>query len=248
MAKKSAFEPIEFEAVDFAALNDANRYDFGAEVDKPVEKREKRRTTLCTVHTEEYYYRRAYSEVELLEAMKYQRLEAGCVYNFLTMGDVDTLSYFKIVLNQHERLDHVLMSTWCMFCEDILQLCEWYEEGRIGAIDMYLGKIFAYNYKVEYAMVKDFYAKHPEAGRVTVFDNHSKIWAGCNVSEGFYFGIQGSANVNTNPRTEQACIQVDKGLYEFYKNCFEPIVSFDKETRKQPRKTTENGKKETDND
>lgn len=75
---------------------------------------------------------------------------------------------------------------------------------------------------------KKFYEEHPEAGRVAVFKNHSKIYAGYNAADSFYFDIQTSANINTNPRTEQGSITVDKGLFDFYKEYFDGIVSFEK--------------------
>jgi hypothetical protein len=37
-----------------------------------------------------------------------------------------------------------------------------------------------------------------------------------------------SANINTNLRTEQGSITVDKGLFEFYKDYFDGIRSFEK--------------------
>ena len=181
-----------------------------------IAKRAHRRTKECTELSQRYEYRRAFSEVKMLEAMKYVRLQDGTTYNFITAGDVDSLSYLKVVLNQHD-LDYCLLSTWCMAAEDILQVQQWYEAGRIKKFDMYLGEIFPGSYKIEWQMVKKFYADHPEAGRAAVFKNHSKIYAGCNVSDGFYFGIQTSANINTNPRTEQGSITVDKGIYDFYK-------------------------------
>ncbi len=193
------------------------------------EKKAHRRTTECKELSQKYEYRRAFSEVRLLEAMKHVPLERGKSYNFITAGDVDSLSYLKIVLNQHD-LDFVLASTWCMSAEDILQFTDWFESGKIRRLDLYLGEIFPGSYKVEWAMVKKFYAEHPDAGRAAVFRNHSKIYAGYNTKEEFYFGIQTSANINTNPRTEQGCITIDKGLFDFYKNYFDNIKSFEKET------------------
>lgn len=190
-------------------------------------KRAHRRTKECTELSQRYEYRRAFSEVKLLEAMRYVDLQDGVSYNFITAGDVDSLSYLKIVLNRHD-LDYLLLSTWCMSAEDILQVQQWYDEGRIKRFDMYLGEIFPGSYKIEWSMVKKFYREHPEAGRAVVFRNHSKIYAGCNSADHFYFGIQTSANINTNPRTEQGCITVDKGLFEFYKEYFDGIVSFEK--------------------
>lgn len=198
-----------------------------SEPDEATAKRAHRRKTECKELSQKYEYRRAFSEVKMLEAMKYVALENGKTYNFITAGDVDSLSYLKIVLNQH-NLDYVLASTWCMAAEDILQFANWYKEGKIRHLDMYVGEIFPGSYKVEWAMVKKFYNDHPDAGRVAVFKNHSKIYAGCNIAEDFYFGIQTSANINTNPRTEQGSITIDKGLFDFYKNYFDGIKSFEK--------------------
>lgn len=195
--------------------------------DAATAKRAHRRTKACTELSQRYEYRRAFSEVRMLESMQYVKLQDGVTYNFITGGDVDSLTYLKIVLNQHD-LDYALCSTWCMAAEDILQLQEWYAAGRIRKLDMYVGEIFPNSYKVEWSMVKGFYDAHPEAGRVAVFRNHSKIYAGCNEKEKFYFGIQTSANINTNPRTEQGSITIDKGIYEFYREYFDGIISFEK--------------------
>ncbi len=197
------------------------------EVNKIEAKRAHRRTKECTELSQKYEYRRAFSEVRMLEAMKYVHLKNGHTYNFITAGDVDSLTYLKIVLNQR-NLDYCLFSTWCMAAEDILQVTKWFDDGKIKKIDMYLGEIFPGSYKVEWDMVKKFYQRHPDAGRAAVFRNHSKIYAGCNYDDGFYFGIQTSANINTNPRTEQGSITVDKGIFDFYKEYFDGIQSFEK--------------------
>lgn len=97
-------------------------------------KRAHRRTKECTELSQRYEYRRAFSEVKLLEAMQYVKLQDHTTYNFITAGDVDSLSYLKVVLNQHD-LDYCLLSTWCMAAEDILQVRQWYEQGRIKKLD-----------------------------------------------------------------------------------------------------------------
>jgi hypothetical protein len=189
-------------------------------------KKARRRTTECTELSKGYEYRRAFSEVKMLEAMKYVKLTEGKTYNFITSGDVDSLSYLKVVLNQHD-LDYLLLTTWCMAAEDILQIQEWYKGGHIKHLDMYVGEIFPKTYRIEWRMIKRFYEEHPDAGRAVVFRNHSKIYAGYNEEEDFYFGIQTSANINTNPRTEQGSITVSKDLFEFYKAYFDGIKSFE---------------------
>lgn len=202
--------------------------DTGADAaDRAEAKRAHRRTKECTELSQRFEYRRAFSEVRMLEAMQHVRLQDGHTYNFITAGDVDSLSYLKVVLNQHD-LDFMLCSTCCMAAEDILQIQQWWEAGRIKKFDMYMGEIFPGSYKIEWGMVRKFYEQHPDVGRAAIFKNHSKIYAGCNVAENFYFGIQTSANINTNPRTEQGSITIDKGIFEFYKEYFDGINSFEK--------------------
>ena len=54
------------------------------------------------------------------------------------------------------------------------------------------------------------------------------------VGERFDALIESSANVNTNPRSENTVITVDRSLVADYVNLFNGIVSFAKETRDVP--------------
>jgi len=185
------------------------------------EQRTRRRTAECIELSTQYLYRRAFSEISLLDLNL--ELKNGYSYNFLTGGDVDSLSFLKIILRA-QNLDYCLFSTWCMAAEDILQIDEWIEKGKIKKLDAYVGEIFPNSYKVEYSMLKNLFKKH-NCGRIGVFKNHSKIYSG--YGDKFYFGIQTSANINTNPRTENSCITIDKGIYEFYRQYFDNIKSFE---------------------
>jgi hypothetical protein len=188
-----------------------------------VQRNSHRRSTECIQLSTKYLYRRAFSETQLLDILGFD-FKNGESYHCITAGDVDSLSYLKVVLRQQD-LDYCLFSTWCMSAEDILQFDEWLEAGKIKKLDAYVGEIFPGTYSIEYAMLKNIFAKY-NCGRIAVFRNHSKIYAG--YGSKFYFGIETSANINTNPRTENGCITIDKGLFEFYKQYFDGIVSFDK--------------------
>jgi hypothetical protein len=113
---------------------------------------------------------------------------------------------------------------------DILLFDKWLDERKIKKLDAYFGEIFPNQYKTEYALIQNIFDKH-KCGRIAVFRNHSKIFAG--YGDKFYFGIETSANINTNPRTENGCITIDKGIYEFYRQYFDKIISFDKANREQ---------------
>ena len=187
--------------------------------------RQHRKTELFEL-TPKYEYRRAFSETKLLDALAAPgfHFEEGHCYNFISAGDVDSLSYLKAVLRQ-QPLDYCLASTWCMGAEDILQFREWVESGRIQKLDIYVGEIFHGSYGAEFRMLKRLYRDHPDLGRFALFRNHSKVFAGTGPL--FSFCIQSSANINTNPRTENTCIIIDRGLFEFYKQYYDGIISFE---------------------
>jgi len=166
-------------------------------------------------------YRRAFSETQLLDLVDLD-FKPGDSYHFITGGDVDALSYLKLILRQQD-IEYLLFSTWCMASEDIYQLQDWIEAGRIKKVDAYVGEIFPRSYKLEYRLLKKII--EPTGGRVAVFMNHSKVFAG--YGNAFPFGVETSANINTNPRTENGCITIDQGIYEFYKEYFDGINSFE---------------------
>lgn len=187
----------------------------------------KRRTTACIELSTRHLYRRAFSESSLIDACGLFDFKDGESYHFITAGDVDSLSFLKAILRQ-QNLDYCLLSTWCMSAEDIVQLNLWVDNGQIKRLDTYVGEIFPSTYKVEFAMLKEMYAdggKNVGGGRLAVFRNHSKIYAG--YGQKFAFGIETSANVNTNPRTENGCITISDEIYQFYRDYFDGIVSFE---------------------
>ena len=192
------------------------------EQNQPAQKRTHRRHAACIELSERYLYRRAFSEVSLLDIIP-RDLQEGHSVHVITAGDVDSLSYLKCVLRVQNHLDHCLFSTWCMAAEDILQFDEWLTQGKIKKLDAYVGEIFPSSYKVEWRMLQDLFDRH-QCGRIAVFRNHSKIYAG--IGDKFAFGIETIANINTNPRTENGCITIGREIYEFYKSYFDDIVSF----------------------
>ena len=118
-----------------------------------------RRTTACIELSTRHLYRRAFSEVSLIDACGKLDFKEGESYHFITAGDVDSLSYLKAILRQ-QSLNYCLLSTWCMSAEDILQLQLWCDEGRIQRLDIYVGEIFPSTYKIEFKMLQDLYAEN----------------------------------------------------------------------------------------
>jgi len=186
-----------------------------------IKERQRSPRSTCIKKNDKSIYRRAFSETQLLDILPLD-MKDGESYHCITGGDVDSLSYLKIILRQQD-LDYCLFSTWCMASEDIHQFEDWLNSGKIKRLDAYMGEIFPGTYKQEYQLLKLVIEKH--GGKVAVFRNHSKIFAG--YGNKFYFGIEGSANINTNPRTENGCITIGKEIYDFYHEYFSGINSFE---------------------
>ena len=168
--------------------------------------------------------RKAKSEEALSKALDWYFKPGDC-YHCFSFGDVDALTYFKHVLRQ-ERVLYLALSTWCMAGEDVDDLREWHRRGMLGRVDFYVGEIFPGSYPEVYDAVLNFL---PECGgRLCVFRNHSKIMMV--VGERFDCLIESSANVNTNPRSENTVITVDRQLVADYIELFNGIKSFDHAT------------------
>lgn len=177
-----------------------------------------------------YLYRRAFSELTLLDLLEDGEcvLTDGTVLNVLTGGNIDQMTYLKLMLRKSHWLDHCIVSTWCMSADDALQLIDWMVSGVIHRLDLYVGEIFKGSYGAVWNQLHDYYAENPGKGRICIFRNHSKIIAGTDDLD-FNFYVQTSANMDTNPRTEQACIQMGRSGYEFVRAYFDGIVSFERE-------------------
>lgn len=193
------------------------------DIKKEKVKRDHHYAAISYQHSTKHLYRRAYSELTLLDLMNDCDFNNDDCYHFITAGNIDSLSFLKIILRK-QNLDYCLFSTWCMAPEDILQFDEWLKQGKIKKLDAFVGEIFPNTYKKEFEFLKEVF-KNNNCGRIAVFKNHSKIYAG--YGEKFYFGIESSANINTNPRTENCCITIGDGIYNFYKEYFDNIKSFE---------------------
>lgn len=171
-----------------------------------------------------YVERRIKSELALEESLPWH-FENGTAYHCFSFGDVDALTYLRVIVKQ-QRVEYALLSTWCMAATDVDEIAKWIRNGDLGHIDFYVGEIFQASYAAIYVMLTELVQEF--GGRVAIFRNHSKVMAG--FGERFDFVIEGSANVNTNPRSECVVITVDSGLARWYKEeIFDEIQSFNKD-------------------
>ncbi|MBR4577373.1 MAG: hypothetical protein IKO25_09225 [Clostridia bacterium] len=187
--------------------------------------------------------RRINSECALEQSLPWH-FEAGVTYHCISCGDVDSLTYFRVILKQ-QKVRYAIISTWCMALEDIKEIGSWLDSGYIDRIDFFCGEIFRGTYTKEYNELKALCRKH--GCKMSIFRNHSKVMV--IYGERFNAVIESSANVNTNPRTEQTAITLNDELCNFYLDFFNGIKSFEREfdnvkawnpTKSKPAKRTKN--------
>ena len=173
-------------------------------------------------------WRKASSEKALESAMPWHFREGDC-YHCFSFGDVDSFSFFKMVLRQ-QPIKYAAISTWCMAGEDVTDLRRWHERGMVGRVDFFLGEIFKSGYPDVYRAVQEFIQEC--GGRMVIFRNHSKVMA----IEGERFDclIESSANININPRSENTVLTVDRELTGEYIQLFSEIVPFNKDFGAEP--------------
>ena len=166
--------------------------------------------------------RRVLSELALEKELPWH-FEPDVSYHCISFGDVDILTYFRVIVKQ-QKIKYALLSTWCMSIVDIEEIRTWVQKGYIGRIDFYIGEIFKSSYLLAYKALIDLCKRY--GGRVCMFRNHSKVIVA--LGEKFDAVIESSANVNTNPRTEQACITLNTELAYFYKDFYDSVKSFER--------------------
>ena len=174
-----------------------------------------------TVRGKQIFDRRRFSSENALLSACPWHFGKDRIYHVISGGDCDSLTFLRHVVRQ-QRLDFCLVSSWCYGVEDVSEMGSWLDEGVVGRFDFYCGEIA----KASYALCAEELGEIARrgGGRLGVFRNHSKVMAF--YGERFDGAILSSANVNTNPRTEQTVIDTSTGTADFYTAFFNAVQPF----------------------
>ena len=205
-------------------INDNLEFDFAKMPASYFELQAEQQIKTRAIKTNSRIHARRAKAEATLESVLPPVILPGEAWHVMSSGDIDSLSYLSHIVKT-TPLDYCLLSTWCMAMPDILQFKQWLETGRIKHLDAYVGEIFPNQYADEYAVLVQITQSH--GGRTAVFKNHSKVFI-CK-APGTNITIESSANINTNPRTENTVITHDAGLTEHHKQYFDGIKAFNKE-------------------
>lgn len=213
----------ELSAIEFERFDPAEFSLMGVGFDDPAEMKRQALVARAAKTRTRHQARRATSTAMLTSIMP-APLDLESAYHVVSGGDVDSLSFLARVLDE-APMDYVLLSTWCMAMPDVEAIESWLASGRIGRMDAYGGEIFPNQYPLVHSRFIGVLRKH--GGRLAIFRNHAKVYAGTGPK--FSFAVESSANVNTNPRTEQTTVTFDRGLFEFYKAFFDGVKSYNRD-------------------
>ena len=164
--------------------------------------------------------RRILSEAAIEKELPWH-FEDGVSYHVLSWGDIDELTYLRLIIKQ-QHIKYGLVSTWQFAPTDIEEIGLWLDKGYIDRLDFYFGEIVPKTRPDAFKKLCEIGQKHN--CKVVVLRNHSKIIAA--FGELFDIVVESSANINTNPRIEQAVITRNSELAYFYKNIFDTFSAF----------------------
>lgn len=151
--------------------------------------------------------RKCLSDKALEDAINRWAFREGDCYHCFSYGDVDFISFVKFIIRQ-QYCPYIAINTWVISGEDILDLTDWARRGLIGRVDLFLGEAFQWSrpdaYQAAIDMTKEI------GSRLVIFRNHAKLVT--IQGERFNALVESSANMNTNPRSENTVVTIDRNL------------------------------------
>lgn len=212
---------LDLAAIDSSDFADLGEFDCLAE--PPVRNRKQRQSEARAVRTRSRISMRRAKSQAMLRNLLPPFIEDGDSWHVISSGDVDSLSFLQHLM-ACEPWQYLMVSTWCMAMQDVEQLAAWLAAGQLQWLDVYTGEILPSQYPTVHETLCAAVRNH--RGRVATFRNHSKVMLLGNHETGRFVVVESSANLNTNPRTEQTAVTANAGLFHFYADYFDGIQSF----------------------
>ncbi|MBQ9003138.1 MAG: hypothetical protein IJ087_14905 [Eggerthellaceae bacterium] len=162
---------------------------------------------------------RLLSDAALSDALPWH-LEDGHAYHIATNGEVDGTSIITHVLRA-QHVYYALFATWCVGKLDAKVLREMCDKKLIDRLDLYTGEVFKESRHAGFEQLAN--VARVGHGRLVRFKNHAKV--ACIYGDRYDVCIETSANLNVNPRCENATVTVSTELCDFWKEFYDEIPS-----------------------
>ena len=159
--------------------------------------------------------------IDLARALK---VKNGERYNVIVSGNFVFGDFLHAYLTQHHiRAERMVITTLSLSSRNIDSLKRLMEKGYIGTLDMVLS-IYFYGHE-RWQLIPHLYKSLDIDNRfqLAIAGIHTKIIF-FETHEGQKIVIHGSANLRSSVNVEQFTIEENPGLYDFYKECFDPVM------------------------
>lgn len=138
-------------------------------------------------------------------------------------GKYDFATWIPQIIDWIDRADCLWCSTWTLSRPNADDIFTLHDEGKIapGQLHFLTGLYFKRRDTATYNYLLDGLLKR--GGRYKAFENHCKVLLLANARKKTWITVEGSANLNANPRFEQYVIVNDRELFEFHRGWMEEV-------------------------
>lgn len=145
--------------------------------------------------------------------------------HIISAGKFDFWTWVPVMLQWIGKTDALYCSTWTLSRANALDLFAAHDAGLIakGQVHFLTGVYFKRRETAVYSMLLQGLTER--GGRYKAFENHAKVLLLCNAASGTYITVEGSANLNSNPRLEQYVITNERGLHDFHRAWMEEALA-----------------------
>ncbi len=131
----------------------------------------------------------------------------------------DFWTWVPVMLQWIGRSESLYCSTWTLSRANAVELFEVWDAGKIGLAHFLTGTYFKRRETAVYSLLLN--GIRQRGGRYRAFQNHAKVLLLDAPAGGQWIVVEGSANLTSNPRTEQYVITSDRALWEFHRDWME---------------------------
>lgn len=138
-------------------------------------------------------------------------------------GKYDFATWIPQIIDWMEAADSLWCSTWTLSRPNADDIFTLHDEGKItkGQLHFLTGLYFKRRDTATYNYLLDGLLQR--GGRYKAFENHCKVLLLANARKKMFITVEGSANLNANPRFEQYVIVNDRDLWEFHRGWMEEV-------------------------
>lgn len=143
--------------------------------------------------------------------------------HIVSNGSFDYFTFVPLIVDllPQSYSAHFYGSTWTMNRNNVLEIFELFDTGKLGTLNILTGLYFKRRESSVYATL--FNGLETRKQRYRALENHAKIMLFNH--QDIYIVVEGSANFTANPRIEQTTIIHDKALWDFHREWMEDILN-----------------------